>query len=111
MAKLLKVDEQMQHWCSLLETEISSWPRVLGKPMFGMTMFYRGKNIFGALPRTRAAGTKRSILIKLSPETVKQAALVSKSGSGWIRFELDSRRDLSRALTFLRQAYDKANGK
>ena len=111
MAKLLKIDEQMQHWCSLLEGEISAWPRVVAKPMFGMTMFYRGKNIFGALPRTRAAGSKRSILIKLPSETVKRARRVSKSGSGWIKFELDAQRDLSGALTLLRQAYDQAKQK
>lgn len=111
MPKLLKVDEEMQRWCALLEEDMSSWPRVITKPMFGMVMLYRDRNIFGALPRTRAAVTKRSVLVKLPPEKVKQTKPVSKSGSGWIKFELNSKRDVNRALALLQEAYEKAKGK
>jgi hypothetical protein len=45
------------------EVEEGRWTvpvNVTSKPMFGMAAFYRGKHVFAALPRTRAAGTDRA---------------------------------------------------
>ncbi|MBI1983963.1 MAG: hypothetical protein HYS61_07170, partial [Acidobacteria bacterium] len=63
--KLPKTNVEMQRWCAVLEQEVSAWPQVNSRPMFGMLAFYRGKRIFAALPRTRAAETASSLLVKL----------------------------------------------
>ena len=63
--KLPKANAEMQRWCALLEEEVLVWPQVKSRPMFGMLALYRGKKIFAALPRTRAAETEFSLLIKL----------------------------------------------
>jgi len=47
----------MRQWSDLLLREILGWPNVSSRPMFGMTAVYRGKAIFGVLPRTRAMAT------------------------------------------------------
>ena len=45
--------EEMKEWSAMLQQEIEKWPKVAAKPMFGMRCYYRGKNVFGALPVTR----------------------------------------------------------
>ncbi len=108
MPKLWKIDTEMQRWCGLLEAEVATWPQVTSKPMFGMISLYRGKNIFAAVPRTRAARTARSVLIKLPGVTDKRLKRSSGPGAGWITFELDSESDIAEALQWLKQAYEKA---
>jgi hypothetical protein len=58
---LPKVPEEMQQWSELLLHEILGWPKVMSRPMFGMTGVHRRNAIFGVLPRTRAMDTKYSI--------------------------------------------------
>ena len=41
--KLVKIDDEMRRWCAALEEELSSWPDVQTKPMFGMAACYRGR--------------------------------------------------------------------
>jgi hypothetical protein len=104
--KLFKIDSEMQRWCAQLEQELSVWPDVSAKPMFGMIGFYHGKIIFAAIPRTRAAETARSLLIKspgLNDTRLKRA---SERGSGWVAYELESENDISEALTLLERAYE-----
>lgn len=103
--KLWKIDKEMQQWCALLEAEMVTWPQVKTKPMFGMIGFYRGRNIFAAVPRSRAAGSERAILIKLAG--VGRSTSTRKT-SAWSRFELESEQDLTPALTHLQQAYERA---
>ena len=105
--KLFTTDAEMQRWCALLEQELFAWPEVNAKPMFGMRGFYHGKNIFAAIPRTRAPASARSLLIKLPG--VKDSRLKSASGpdSAWVAFELESLNDIPEALRWLEQAYQR----
>ena len=105
--KLVKIDPEMQRWCALLGEEISAWPDVSAKPMFGMTGFYRGKNIFAAIPRTRAPVTARSLIIKLPGVNDTRLKPASGPGSGWVAFELESSNDINEALLWLERAYEK----
>ena len=104
--KLFTIDAEMQRWCALLEQELSAWPDVSAKPMFGMRGFYHGKNIFAAIPRTKAAGSARSLLIKLSDVTDKRLKRGSGPDGAWVTFELESSNDIPEALRWLEQAYE-----
>lgn len=104
--KLFKIDAEMQRWCALLHEELSEWPEVTSKPMFGLTGIYRGRRIFAAIPRTRAAGSSRSVLIKLSNVKDERLKLASGPGSGWLGFELESETDVTEALLWLQRAYE-----
>jgi hypothetical protein len=78
------------------------------RPMFGMISYYRGPKIFAAVPRTRAAGTKRSLLIKL-PEARDDRLVRSKApGAGWVTFEMRDDRDIANVLRWMLQAYELA---
>ncbi len=104
--KLFKIDTEMQRWCALLEQELLAWPDVSAKPMFGMIGIYRGKNIFAAIPRTRAAETSRSVLIKLPNLKNKRLKRASGPGSGWAAYELESEQSINEALRLLERAYE-----
>lgn len=104
--KLFTTDSEMQRWCALLEQELSTWPEVSAKPMFGMIGFYHGKSIFAAIPRTKAAESARSLLIKLAGVSDARLKRQSGSESGWATFELASLNDTSEALMWLEQAYE-----
>lgn len=104
--RLFKIDTEMQRWCAQLEQELSAWLDVSAKPMFGMIGFYHGKSIFAAIPRTRAAETARSLLIKLPGLNDKRLKRASERGSGWVAYELESENDISEALTLLERAYE-----
>lgn len=105
---LPKADVEMQRWSAVLEDEISTWPRVSSRPMFGMIGFYRGSAIFAALPRTRAAETPFSLLIKLPNTRDDRLGAASGPGAGWVTFEMESENDIPEALRWLERAYDKA---
>jgi hypothetical protein len=105
---LPKADVEMQRWSAMLEEEISTWPRVSSRPMFGMVGFYRGSAIFAALPRTRAAETPFSLLIKLPDTRDDRLGGASGPGAGWVTFEMESENDIPTALRWLERAYDKA---
>lgn len=104
--KLFKIDAEMQRWCALLQEEVLEWPEVSSKPMFGMTGFYHGRRIFAAIPRTKAAGSSRSVLIKLSNVNDERLKAVSGPGSEWLAFELESEADINEALLWLERAYE-----
>ena len=106
--KLPKASAEMQRWSALLEEEISGWPQVSSRPMFGMLAFYRGKKIFAALPRTRAAETDSSLLIKLPGVEHPRLKRGSGPGAGWATFEMSSEADLAEALRWLEVAYQRA---
>src|SRR5215207_2815072 len=104
--KLFKIDTEMQRWCALLEEEVSAWPEVSAKPMFGMIGYYHGKSIFTAIPRTRAPETARSVLIKLPGSNERRLKRASGPGSAWMTYELESTDDINEALTLLARAYE-----
>ncbi|HEY6359734.1 MAG TPA: hypothetical protein VIX63_01455 [Vicinamibacterales bacterium] len=131
--RLPKTDVQMQRWCAQLESEISEWPDVSSRPMFGMLAFYRARHIFAALPRTRAAETPFSLLIKLPEGTppgrsarpegtplrrsgrqeVRGDERLSRGGPGasWVTFSMESATDIAEALRWLGRAYERAGGR
>src|SRR5918995_1096219 len=105
---LPKAGVEMQRWSAALGDEISSWPHVSSRPMFGLLAFYRRKQIFAALPRTRAVETPYSLMVKL-PSTKEQRLKTGKGpGAGWMTFEMTSEADFADALRWLERAYDKA---
>ena len=105
---LVQVSAEIQRLSALLEEEASRWPQVTSRPMFGMLALYRGKKIFAALPRTRAAETESSLLIKLPGAKHPRLGKASSPGAGWTTFEMNSPEDMTEALRWLRSAYRKA---
>lgn len=115
---LLRVSEQMQQWSAMLEQEVTGWPRVKSRPMFGLVSLYRNSVIFAALPRTRALSTPDSFIFKFDgiPPTLLRRA--TKDGRisperdspnvMWYSFELNSAEDLRDALWWLNRAYESA---
>ena len=114
--KLLPVSEEMQQWSAMLERELSAWPKVTSRPMFGMISFYRRSAIFAALPRTRALSSPCSILFRFDPmppelreHAQKQAGLRQESAFAkghWLSLELESADSLRDALWWLNHAYE-----
>ena len=104
----------MKEWSALLGAELERWPGVSTRPMFGFLSFYRGKNIFAALPKTRAVNSANSFIFKVrraGPQDLEELrrdprAEVSKKGlAGWQSLEVGSTADLKHALDWLDRAY------
>jgi hypothetical protein len=118
MPKLFLVDDEMKELSAMLEKEISDWPGVSKKPMFGFQSLYRHGVIFAALPRTRAMNSPRSIIFKFASvslalrDSAKKDSRVdsvsSMPGSGWFAFELDEASATLGALGWLGRAYEAA---
>src|SRR5438067_7532100 len=116
--KMPPVSEEMKQWSAMLEHEVSSWPKVSSRPMFGMRGFYRGKKIFAALPATRGFGTPSQFIFRIKPmppELLQRAKSEPRMdletrtpGAKWFTFELGSTADLREALWWLNQAYERA---
>jgi len=100
--KLVPVSEEMRHRSTLLAQELSRWPGVSMRPMFGLHAFYRGAVVFAMLPDKRALESAKAIACKL-PHGVQ-----NKLSEKWTLFELEDDRDIDRALFTLDQAYRKA---
>src|SRR6267143_1023298 len=66
MPKFYPIDDQMKELSAMLEKEISDWPGVSRRPMFGYQGLYRDGQIFAALPRSRAMKSPTSIMIKFA---------------------------------------------
>jgi hypothetical protein len=115
--KLFPIDDEMKEFAAMLEKEISDWPGVTKKPMFGFHGLYRNGVIFAALPRSRAMHSPRSLIFKFaSMSSAKDAAkqdsridaISRMPGSGWHSFEVRSVSDLRDALEWLGRAYKAA---
>lgn len=117
-ATFAPISQEMRRWSSLLETELTTWPDVNTKAMFGFLSFYRAGKIFAALPRTRGFNSSSSLILKFNP---MPAALLAKAradarmdantrvpGKGWFSFEVASECDLRDALAWLDHAYQAA---
>jgi hypothetical protein len=98
----------MQRWCALLEDDVSAWRQVHTRPMFGLLALYRGDRIFAALPKTRAADTANSLLIKLPGARGERLIAASGPGKAWVRYEMESSADIPDVLHWLQRAYRKA---
>lgn len=107
----------MREFSALLAAEIQTWPKVTTKPMFGFTAFYRGGNIFAALPKTRALLSGNAFMFKLlAPSLVLRRQLDSDArilptdfaAAKWFAMELETGKDLADALRWLEKAYEAA---
>ena len=118
MPKFYPIDEPRKELSAMLEKEISDWPGVSTRPMFGYQGLYRDGQIFAALPRSRAMKSPTSIMIKFasaSPavrESIKKDSRVDRvsgmSGAGWFFFALDDASATKGALGWLGRAYEAA---
>src|SRR6202165_2217636 len=114
MPKFFPIDDELKELSAMLQTEVSDWPGISKKPMFGYQGLYRNGAIFAALPRSRAMKSPRSIMFKfasVSPailESVKNDSRVDTvsgmSGAGWFFFELDDASATRGALGWLGRA-------
>lgn len=110
--KMPPISEEMKQWSAMLKTEVSRWPQISTKPMFGMMGLYRGKKIFGGLPVTRGFDTPNSVIFRFDPmpQDLEQRALKDSRivpGKRWFSFNVGSAADLRDALWWLDQAYEK----
>lgn len=111
--------EEMKQRCALLAQELSRWPKVTARPMFGLRGFYRGKNIFAALPVTRAIKNPDALIFRIQPmprallERAKNEPRIDTENrvpnAKWFTFEIHSEDDFREALWWLSQAYEQAN--
>src|SRR6267143_6925458 len=118
MPKFFPIDEEMKELSALLENEISDWPGVSQKPMFGYQGLYRDGVIFAALPRSRAMKSPRSLMFKFAsmPSAIldsakKDSRIDTNSrapGPGWLMFEIDEASATKDALGWLGRAYEAA---
>jgi hypothetical protein len=118
MPKFFPIDDEMKELSAMLEKEVSDWPGVSTRPMFGYQGLYRGGKIFAALPRSRAMKSPRSLMIKFasaSPAIIDSAhkdprvsAVSGMSGAGWLFFEMDEAAATKDALGWIGRAYEAA---
>ena len=115
--KFQPVSDQMKAWSSALSAEFKDWPQVTRKSFFGFTALYRGKTIFGLLPRTKSVFRPNAVAFRftsLSPEMRAllandcRVAAFDKQKTRWFTFDLSSDRDLHDALDYLGRAFDAA---
>jgi len=107
----------MKAWSSALAAEFDDWPQVTQKSFFGFTALYRGKKIFGLLPRTKSVFRPNAVAFrfeslspKLKPLLAKDSrvAAFDKNKMRWFTFDLSSDFDLHDALDYLGHAFDAA---
>ena len=116
--KMPLASEEMKQWSAALGTELSTWPKVQARPMFGLRGFYRGKKIFAALPVTRGIRNPNALIFRIQPmppdllERAKKEARIDTENripsAKWFTFELHSEADFRDALWWLNQAYEHA---
>lgn len=116
--KLPHIAEEMKQWSAMLGQELSTWPQVKSRPMFGLLAFYRRAKIFAGLPVTRGLKTPSSIIFKIEPmppdllRRARQDPRIDTQselpGTRWYSFEVALAEDLRDALWWLNQAYERA---
>lgn len=111
--KMPPISEEMKRWSALLNTEVTGWPHISTKPMFGMMGLYRKKKIFGGLPVTRGFDTPNSVIFRFDPmpPDLQERALRDKRispGTRWFSFQVNSAEDLRDVIWWLNQAYERA---
>jgi hypothetical protein len=107
----------MKAWSAALRAELSAWPDVNSRPMFGLTALYRKKRIFAVLPQTRGMESPNSVAFRLANPSPRMLARVRKEPrilkpitetQRWFSFEFSSDLDLRDALGWLTRAYEAA---
>jgi hypothetical protein len=92
------LSDEMRHVCHLIDGEISQWPDVTARSMFGFRAYYRKGVIFALLPETQALETPTSIAYKLADGDVRE-------GEKWISFETAGPESVRAAVVLLQQAH------
>jgi TfoX/Sxy family transcriptional regulator of competence genes len=114
---LLPVSEQMKAWSAALEAELRDWPQITLRSFFGFTALYRGRTMFGLLPRTRSIFKGNAVAFRMDAadrstrealEKDKRIAAFDKDKRRWFLFELSCDRDLHDALNYVARAFDAA---
>jgi TfoX/Sxy family transcriptional regulator of competence genes len=111
------VSEQMKAWSTALSAELSEWPEVTLKSFFGFTALYRGKSMFGLLPRTRSIFKGNAVAFRINAASGNlqsrmdkdpRIAAFDKNKARWFTFELCRDRDLHEALEYIAKAFEQA---
>ena len=111
------LSEQMKAWSAALAAELSEWPQVTLKSFFGFTALYRGKTMFGLLPRTRSIFKGHAVAFRLNSGNRNLQSLIEKDPrisafdkdkARWFTFELSRHADLHDALDYLGRAFEAA---
>lgn len=119
-AKLPLASEQMKAWSAALGAELQDWPQVTQKSFFGFTALYRGRTLFGLLPRTRSVFKGNAVALRIDRpnrsmlrllENDSRIAAFGKNKTRWFTFELSTDSDLHAALDFLGRAFDAAGNR
>jgi hypothetical protein len=102
--KMPRTSDEMKRWCAMLGGEMSSWPHVTAKSMFGLLAFYRKGKVFAGLPATRGICSPNAIILKIKTMTTELSRRVDEisileAGSKtrakeWYSFEIRSEEDL-----------------
>ena len=109
------VSEQMKAWSTALAAELVDWPQVTQKSFFGFTALYRGKTMFGLLPRTRSIFKSNALAFCVKSanrstrtllEKDRRISAFDKDKTRWFTFELCGDSDLHDALDYLGRAFD-----
>ncbi len=119
--------DSARRWADAMRQEMEQWPAVVVKRAFGMTLIYRGKVVFAALPGTRALYEEDAVLIKFARETPALAKRIAaekrfaagtmqqgrggkKPGEGrkWRIYLLREERDAREVVEWLARAYELA---
>jgi hypothetical protein len=111
-----RLSSEMQRWSAMMAEELSQWPGVTTKPMFGLTSFYRGQTIFAAVPKSRALGSPNAVIFKLPKHSKWREAAMNDSRiqpgnietHKWFPFEIGGDRDLRDALLWFERAFQSA---
>jgi hypothetical protein len=115
--QLAPLSEQMKAWTAALAAEVSDWPQVTLKSFFGFTALYRGKTMFGLLPRTGSIFKGNAVAFRINGATrhlqsvMEQDPRVSafdKDKARWFTFELSRDTDLHDALAYSGRAFEAA---
>ncbi|PYQ41672.1 MAG: hypothetical protein DMG99_10660 [Acidobacteria bacterium] len=104
----------MKAWSTALAAELREWPQVTQKSFFGFTALYRGKTMFGLLPRTRSIFKGNAVAFRINAENRSLQCLIEKDPrisafdkdkARWFTFELSRDTDLHDALDYLGRAF------
>ena len=115
--KFLPISDQMKAWSAALAAEFQDWPQVTQKSFFGFTALYRGKSIFGLLPRTKSVFRPNAVAFRFESLNREVKALLEKDSrvaafdekkTRWFTFDLSSDSDLHDALDYFGRAFDAA---
>jgi hypothetical protein len=116
--KFFGASEEMKAWSAALGDELRTWPRVSSRAMFGFTAYYRGKEIFAVLPRTKGIGSPNSLAFKLPKAGPRILTRLSADpristtvmkATRWFLFEVSADHDLNDVLDWLGRAYEAAH--